>query len=76
MSTKMIKVDRTQINLRVASISDTSSEEYKILVKIVSKTLEEEKRKNTPIMNVSIQREDAIKLFPDKAHTKMQKILV
>lgn len=76
MSTKMIKVDRTKINLKVASMSDVNSDEYQILVRIINKTLEEERRKNTPIMNVSIRQEDARKLFPEKIHNNAKKILV
>ena len=75
MSTKMIKVDRAKINLKVASISIDSAE-YQILVSIINKTLAEEKRKNTPIMNVSIRQEDAQKLFPEKIHISTKKILV
>ena len=75
MKVKTVKVDRTIINLKAISISDYDSEEYQILLRIMSKILEEERKKNIPIMDVKINEYDAQKLFPKRfLHNK--KVLV
>ena len=75
MRSKTVKIDRTIINLKISSMTDVDSEEYKILVGIIRKTLEEEKRNNVPIMSVSVKEDEAEKLFSRSVHKK-EKILV
>lgn len=75
MRSKTVKIDRTIINLKISSMTDVDSEEYKILVGIIRKTLEEEKRSNTPIMSVSVKEDEAERLFSRSIHMQ-KKILV
>ena len=70
MRTKTVKIDRTIINLKVASMTNIDSEEYQILVGIINKTLEEEKRNNAPIMSVSVKQDVAERIFTKSIHTK------
>lgn len=62
---KKVKIDRTLINLKFATLSDYNSEEYEILSRILTAALEQEEKTNSPMMDVNIPENDVRFLFPE-----------
>lgn len=65
---KTIQIDRTCLNVKISKINMQShtDEAHIIITNIMSKVVEDEMRLNKPIMDITVDVEEAKILFPEQ----------